>query len=203
MNAPATRLRIAVADDERDMRQFFAEWLPEMGHQVVAIADTGRQLIEKCRSTWPDLIITDIKMPDMDGIDAVAEVNRGREVPVVLVSAHQESDLLLRSGAEHIMAYLVKPVKPADLQAAIRLAVLRFEQYQRVRAEADGLRQALDDRKAIEQAKGIVMRRLRLDEPTAYHRLRQLSSHRNEKLIALAHRLVECDAIFQALEELP
>ena len=100
------------------------------------------------------------------------------------------------------MAYLVKPVKPADLEAAIRLAVLRFEQYQRVRAEADGLRQALDDRKTIEHAKGIVMHRLRLDEPAAYQRMRQLSSHRNEKLIALARRLLESDAIFQALEEL-
>ena len=196
-------LKIAVADDERDMRDYFQQILPLLGHEVVAVAQTGRELVDLCAATRPDLVITDIKMPDMDGIDAVAEVNRGREVPVVLVSAHQESDLLLRSGAEHIMAYLVKPVKPADLQAAIRLAVLRFEQYQRVRAEADGLRQALDDRKAIEQAKGIVMRRLRLDEPTAYHRLRQLSSHRNEKLIALAHRLVESDAIFQALEELP
>jgi response regulator NasT len=202
MNIAATRLRIAVADDERDMRQFLAEWLPEMGHQVVAVAETGQQLIEQCRSTCPDLVITDIKMPDMDGIDAVAELNRHREVPVVLVSAHHESELLRRSGAEHIMAYLVKPVKPADLQAAIHLAVLRFEQYQRVRAEADGLRQALDDRKTMEQAKGIVMHRLRLDEPAAYQRLRQLSSHRNEKLIALARRLLESDAIFQALEEL-
>jgi response regulator NasT len=202
MNIPATGLRIAVADDEGDTRQFFQEWLPEMGHEVVAAAQTGRQLIDQCRTAHPDLIVTDIKMPDMDGIEAVAEVNRQHEVPVVLISAHQEGDLLARSDAEYIMAYLVKPVKPADLQAAISLAVLRFEQYQRVRAEAASLRQALEDRKIIEQAKGIVMHRLRLDEPAAYYRMRQLSSHQNEKLISLARRLLAADEIFQALEEL-
>jgi response regulator NasT len=202
MNIPATGLRIAVADDERDMRQFFEEWLPEMGHEVVGIAETGRQLIDYCKAQQPDLIVTDIKMPDLDGISAIAEVNRQRETPAILVTAYQESDLLARSGAEHIMAFLVKPVKPADLQAAISLAVLRFEQYQRVRAEAAGLRQALEDRKVIEQAKGTVMHRLRLDEPTAYTRLRQLSSRHNEKLVALARRVLEADEVFQALEQL-
>src|SRR6185312_2944891 len=152
MNAPATGLRIAVADDDRDMRQFFQELLPHMGHQVVTVAETGRQLAECCRGAPPDVVITDIKMPDMDGIDAAALVNRDREIPVVLVSGHTEGELLARSGAEYIMSYLVKPVKPADLQAAITLAVLRFEQYQRVRSEAASLRQALEDRKVIEQA---------------------------------------------------
>lgn len=202
MNAPATGLRIAVADDESDMRQFFQELLPHMGHQVVVIAETGRQLVEQCRAIHPDVVLTDIKMSDMDGIDAAAAVNREREVPVVLVSGHQEPELLARSGAEYIMAYLVKPVKPADLQAAITLAVTRFEQFQKVRTEAAGLRQALEDRKLIEQAKGIVMRRLNCDEPTAYYRMRKLSSQHNCKLADLARHLMEADKIFQALEGL-
>jgi response regulator NasT len=202
MNAPAAGLRVAVADDEPDMRQFFKELLPHMGHQVVAIAETGRQLAEQCRATRPDVVLTDIKMPDMDGIEAAAAVNRECEVPVVLVSGHQEPELLARSGAEYIMAYLVKPVKPPDLQAALTLAVTRFEQFQKVRTEAASLRQALEDRKLIEQAKGVVMRRLRCDEPVAYTRMRKLSSQHNCKLIDLARRLMEADRIFQALEEL-
>jgi response regulator NasT len=202
MSNPSKPLRIAVADDERDMRQFFQELLPSLGHQVVAIAETGRQLVEQCRITKPDLVIADIRMPDMDGSTAATEINREREVPVILVSAHQESELLARSGMEYLMAYLVKPVKPADLQAAITLAVLRFEQYQRVRAEAAGLRQALEDRKTIEQAKGIVMHRLRIEEVDAYGRLRKLASQRNWKLIDLSRRLVESDTLFKALEEL-
>jgi response regulator NasT len=195
-------LRIAVADDERDMRLFFQELLPHMGHQVVVNAETGRQLVEQCRVARPDVVITDIKMPDMDGIEAATAVNREREVPVILVSAHQEAELLSRSGAEYIMAYLVKPVKPADLQAAITLAVFRFEQYQQVRAEAASLRQTLEDRKLIEQAKGIAMRRLRLDEAETYQRMRKLSSKHNWKLIDLARRLRDADAVFKALEEL-
>ncbi|HEY7427709.1 MAG TPA: response regulator [Gemmataceae bacterium] len=202
MNAPATGLRIAVADDERDMRLFFQELLPHMGHQVVVNAETGRQLVEESRAARPDVVITDIKMPDMDGIEAATAVNREHEVPVILVSAHQEAEVLSRSGGEHIMAYLIKPVKPADLQAAITLAVLRFEQYQHVRAEAASLRQTLEDRKLIEQAKGIAMRRLRLDEAEAYQRMRKLSSKHNWKLIDLARRLREADAVFKAMEEL-
>jgi response regulator NasT len=201
MIAPAVGLRVAVADDERDMRLFFQELLPHMGHQVVVNAETGRQLIDECRSAQPDVVITDIKMPDMDGIEAATLLNREREVPTVLVSAYHEAELLARSEADHIMAYLVKPVKPADLQAALTLAVLRFEQYQRVRAEAASLRQALEDRKLIEQAKGITMRRLHLDEAEAYQRMRKLSSKRNWKLIDLARRLLEADAVFKALEE--
>jgi response regulator NasT len=201
MNAPATGLRVAVADDERDMRQLFQELLPLMGHQVVTVAETGRQLAESCRDARPDIVITDIKMPDMDGIAAAAEVNRDQQIPVVLVSAHTEGELLARSGAEYIMSYLVKPVKPADLQAAITLAVVRFEQYQRVRSEAASLRQSLEDRKLIEQAKGVVMNRLRMGEPEAYHRMRKLASQQNWKLIDLARRLLEADAIFKTVEE--
>jgi response regulator NasT len=147
------------------------------------------------------VVITDIKMPDMDGIDA-AEVNRQHEVPVVLVSAHTEGDLLARSSAEYIMSYLVKPIKPADLQVAITLAVARFEQYQRVRAEAASLRQSLEDRKVIEQAKGIAMRRLAIGETEAYRRMRRLSSQHNWKLVDLAHRVLESETIFKSLEEL-
>lgn len=202
MNAPASGLRIAVADDEQEMRQFFKELLPLMGHQIVGIVESGRQLADCCRQQRPDVVITDIKMPDMDGIEAAAVVNRERNIPVVLVSGHTEGELLARSGAEYIMSYLIKPVKPADLQAAITLAVARFEQYQRVRAEAASLRQSLEDRKLIEQAKGIVMRRLGIGETEAYHRMRRLSSQQNWKLIDLSRRLLESETVFKSLEEM-
>jgi response regulator NasT len=129
MSDDKPRLRVAVADDERDTCQFFRELLPFLGYDLVAVAETGRQLIEQCRSAKPDLVITDIKMPDLDGIDSVAAINREGEIPAILVSAHHNAELLERAGAEYIMAYLVKPIKPVDLQAAITLAVQRFEQF--------------------------------------------------------------------------
>jgi response regulator NasT len=199
---PPKGFRIAVADDEADTRQFYQEWLPEMGHQVVAVAADGRHLVMQCRATHPDLIITDIKLPDTDGLDAAEQVNADREVPVILVSAYKEGDLLARALAGHVMAYLVKPVKPADLQAAIHMAMARFQNFQQVRAEADGLRKALEERKAVEQAKGVVMRRLGLDEVEAYKRLRRLSHHRNEKVVDLSRRLLEADQVFRSLEDI-
>jgi response regulator NasT len=140
-------------------------------------------------------------MPDMDGIEAAAAVNRDRSVPVMLISGYTEAELLTRSGAEYIMSYLVKPVKPADLQAAITLAVTHFELYQRVRAEADSLRQSLEDRKVIEQAKGVAMRRLHIDEPEAFLRMRRLASQHNWKLTELARRLLAAESVYKMLED--
>src|SRR5690349_6720199 len=112
MSQPARSLRIAVADDERDMRQFFQELLPHLGHEVVAVAENGQELVQQCRATDPDLVIADIKMPDVDGIEAAAEVNRQKPVPVILVTAHHDAEVLAGAGVEAVMAYLVKPVKP-------------------------------------------------------------------------------------------
>jgi response regulator NasT len=201
MNPSTTGLRIAVADDEPEMRHFFQELLTAMGHQVVGVVQTGRQLVECCRQHRPDLVITDITMSDMDGIEAAAAVNRDRSVPVVLISDYTEAELLACSDAEYIMSYLVKPVKPADLQAAITLGVTHFEQYQRVRAEADSLRHSLEDRKIIEQAKAAAMRRLRIDEAEAYHRMRRLASQHNWKLTDLARRLLNAESVYKMLED--
>lgn len=139
-------LRIAVADDEPDMRDYFQKSLSRLGHRVVAIASTGRELVEQCRSTLPDLVITDIKMPDMDGIDAAIQVYKDNPVPVILVSAYHTPDLIQRAEADHIMGYLVKPIKQADLEPVISLTLRRFEQFEELRKEAARLRQAQVER---------------------------------------------------------
>src|SRR5262249_55034988 len=106
-------LRIVVADDEPDMREYFQKSLARLGHRVVAVAENGRELVEKCRQERPDLVITDIKMPELDGIDAATAIYRERPVPVILVSAYHDSQLLERAEADHILGYLVKPIKQA------------------------------------------------------------------------------------------
>jgi response regulator NasT len=199
-SATPTGLRIAVADDERDMRQFFQEVLPHLGHQVVAVAETGRQLVERCHAAPPDLIISDIRMPDMDGIEATGAVNRERPVPVILVSAHSDADLIKRASAGGAMTYLIKPVKPADLQAAITLAVARFEEMRKASREAADLRQALEERKLIERAKGAVTRRLRVDEAEAFRKMQKLASVHNRKLVEVAQTVLDAERVFQELE---
>jgi AmiR/NasT family two-component response regulator len=194
-------LRIAVADDERDTREYLEQMLIRLGHQV-ATASTGRELVDLCASFKPDLIVTDIKMPDLDGFEAAELANRVREVPVVLVSGHHGPELLKRVGADHIMAYLIKPISQQDVEAAIYLARIRFGQYLAVRQEAASLRQALEDRKQIERAKGIIMRRLGLGEEESFRRLRKLASNDNRKVIDVAQSVLEADTIFQALEKI-
>ena len=101
------KLRIAVADDEPDMQAYFEKMLPRMGHEVVSVAENGRQLVEHCRELHPDLVITDIKMPNMDGIEAGDEIYKlGTAIPIILVSAYHDQDLIDRAEADHAMAYL-------------------------------------------------------------------------------------------------
>jgi len=191
-------MKIAVADDEQYMRDYLRELLPRLGHEVV-VAESGRQLVELCRSFPPDLVVTDIKMADMDGIRAAEEINRGQEIPVILVSAHHEPELRERAMQNHVMAYLVKPVKQPDLETAIDLARLRFGHYQAMRKESADLRQALEDRKVIERAKGAIMERLRLGEEESFHRMRRFASEKNLKLVEVARQVVAAEEVFRVM----
>jgi response regulator NasT len=191
-------LRIAVADDEPDMCDYFARILPRLGHRVVGVAQNGAELLELCRTGNPDLVITDIKMPDLDGIEAASRLYQERPLPVILVSAYHDPDLIKRAEADHIMAYLVKPIKQADLEPVIALVMRRFEQFEALRKEAADLRQALEDRKLIERAKGILMKRASLDEPAAFRRLQKTASDRNLKLVEAARIIVTADEAFSS-----
>jgi response regulator NasT len=184
------RLRIAIADDEADMRDFFERMLPLCGHEVVSLAETGKELVEHCQTLHPDLVITDIKMPDMDGIDASTQICRDRPTPVILVSAYHDPQLVHRAEADHVMAYLVKPIGQADLGPAIAVAISRFQELQSLRKEAGDLKQSLADRKVIEQAKGILMKVTGIDEKDAYKRLQHLAADHNQKVIDAAHSVL-------------
>lgn len=190
-------LKIVVADDELDMRDYFQQILPLLGHQVIGVARTGTELVELCASAHPDLVITDIKMPDMDGIDAAGRIYRKEAVPVILVSAYHDPEFIRRAEADHIMAYLVKPIKQADLEPAIAIALRRFEQFQDLRKETNDLKQALEDRKVIERAKGILMKKAGLDEQDAFRRLQKIASDKNRKLIEIAQTILTAE---EALE---
>ena len=186
-------LRIVVADDEPEMVKFLQETLKLLGHQVVGEAATGEQLIQTCRKANPDMVITDIKMPDMDGIEAAARLCQSHSVPVILVSAYHDPELIERAVADHVMAYMVKPIKQADLATTIALAVRRFKEFTALQQQADDLRQALEDRKTIERAKGVLMKRAGLDESDAFRRLQKLASEKNLKLIRIAEMIVTAD----------
>jgi two-component system, response regulator PdtaR len=190
-------LKIIVADDELDIRDYFQRILPLLGHQVIGAAQSGQELVDLCAATPPDLVITDIKMPDMDGIDAAQQIYRKAAIPVILVSAYHDQEFIRRAEADHIMAYLVKPIKQSDLEPAIGIAIRRFEQFQALRKETSDLKQALEDRKVIEKAKGILMKKAGLDEHDAFRRLQKLASDKNRKLIDIAQMILTAE---EALE---
>jgi response regulator NasT len=186
-------LRIVVADDEPDMRDYYRTILPILGHQVVASCEDGEELVRRSLELQPDLLIADIKMPKLDGIEAAAQVERKLSVPIILVSAFHDAELINRAETDHVLAYLVKPIKQADLETAIAIALRRFEQFQALRREAADLRQALEDRKLIERAKGVLMKRSGLDEASAFRRLQKLASEKNLKLIELTRMILTAE----------
>jgi response regulator NasT len=158
--------------------------------------------VELCRAASPDLVIADVKMPDLDGIDAAAAINRDRPVPVILLSAHHEDDILSRLVGSHVFGYLVKPVSAANIKTAIALALLRYRHFQALTVESADLRQALEDRKVIERAKGSLMRRLGVNEAEAFRRLRSHASEHNLKLVEVGRRIVAAEEVFSQLDRL-
>ena len=189
-NGKLRTLRIVIAEDDRDMRGFYSLVLPQLGHEVVGSARNGNELIEICRRVTPDLVIADIAMPGMDGLEATEAVYKERPVAIVLVSAHYDKDLIHRAQISHVMCYLVKPVTEADLDTNLAIAMERFQQFQTVIDEARSLRQALEDRKVIERAKGIVMQAASISEAEAFRRLQKMSWDRNVKMAEVANSIV-------------
>jgi response regulator NasT len=188
-------LRIIVADDEGEMRDYLREVLTNLGHEVVGGASDGRELIALCATHRPDLVISDVRMPDMDGIEAATQIGVNTPVPIILVSAFHDSETISRAEADHILAYLVKPIKANNLQPAIALVMRRFERFEELRREAATLKQALEDRKIIERAKGRLMQQARLDEAEAYRRLQHAAR-------SMQKRLVEAASLYLSMDDL-
>lgn len=189
-------LRIAVADDEADMLRWYVKTLTAMGHEVCVCAADGMELVEMCQKSRPDLIITDIRMPKMSGVEALAHLNNMSSTPVILVSGFHDEEDVERALEQRVLAYLVKPIQQADLQITIALVERRFREFVALQKQAEDLTQALEDRKLIERAKGILMKRVGMDEKDAFHRLQKLSQHRNEKLVEVARNIVVAEEAF-------
>ena len=183
-------LRILIADDESIRLLSLRAQLAALGHRVVAEASTGEEAVALAVSTQPDLAILDIKMPLVDGIEAAERITQARPIPIILLTAYSEAQLVERAAQANISAYLMKPVSEEDLLPALTLALTRFKQFQALHREVVDLREALEARKVIEKAKGILMRRLGLTEDEAFRRLQRQSQEGNRKLAQVAEAIV-------------
>jgi AmiR/NasT family two-component response regulator len=186
-------LRVLIADDESIRLLSLRTQLAALGHQVIAEASTGEEAVALAESRQPDLAILDIKMPRMDGIEAAERITQMRPLPIILLTAYSEAQLVERAAQANISAYLMKPVSEEDLLPAITLALTRFKQFQALHQEVADLREALEARRVIEKAKGILMRRLTLTEDEAFRRLQRQSQESNRKLAQVAEAIVVAD----------
>lgn len=138
-------LRISVADDEPDMREFYQRMLTHLGHRVVSCSSNGRELVDECLRQLPDLVITDLRMPEMDGLSAAQKIGQQYRVPVILVSAYHLPEMIQRANANFVQAFLVKPISLSDLTPAIDLARRQFARLQDNRQEGNERQQAQQD----------------------------------------------------------
>jgi response regulator NasT len=189
-----------IGEDDAVEAQEMEQAVRVIGHRVLATADTGRRVVELARSLAPDLILLDIGMPGLDGIGAAREILAVRGVPIVMVTGHADPVLVEQAAAAGVLTYLLKPVDRRDLNAAIQVAHARFAELETLRQHVRDLSEALELRKIVEQAKGILMQRLRVSEADAFRRLQRRASSQRKPIRAIAEAVRNADRFFQELE---
>jgi two-component system, response regulator PdtaR len=183
-------VRILIAEDETIIRLDLRELLERAGFDVCAEARDGEEAVALALSEEPDLAIMDVKMPRLDGIDAARRILDERPIPIVMLTAYGQEELVSRAVEAGVFGYLVKPFREQDLLPAIRAARARHEELQALREEAESLAEALAARKVIERAKGLLMTREQLSEQDAFARLRKASQVSGRPLRVIAEAVV-------------
>ncbi len=183
-------MRILIAEDETIIRMDLRDLLERAGFDVCAEAKDGEEAVDLARSERPDLAILDVKMPRLDGIEAARRILDERPLPIVMLTAYGQEELVARAVEAGVFGYLVKPFREQDLLPAIHTARARHEELSALRDEADSLAEALAARKAIERAKGLLMAKEGLTEDEAFSRLRKASQVSGRPLKVVAEALI-------------
>lgn len=183
-------MRILIAEDETIIRLDLRDMLVRSGFEVCAEAKDGVEAVELALSELPDLAIMDVKMPRLDGIDAARRILDEQPIPIVMLTAYGQDELVARAVEAGVFGYLVKPFREQDLLPAIRAARARHDELQALRAEAESLTEALVSRKVIERAKGLLMTKEKLTEADAFARLRKASQASGRPLKVIAEAVV-------------
>jgi AmiR/NasT family two-component response regulator len=182
--------RVLIAEDETIIRLDLAEMLARAGFHVCGEARDGLEAVELARSEQPDVAVLDVKMPRLDGIEAARRILDERPIPIVMLTAYGQEELVSRAVEAGVFGYLVKPFRETDLVPAIQTARARHEELAAARSEADSLAEALAARKAIERAKGLLMEKEGITEPVAFARLRRASQVSGKPLRVVAEALI-------------
>jgi response regulator NasT len=183
-------MRILIADDESIIRLGLRKMLQQAGHEVITASD-GRTAVRQARDLAPELAILDVKMPGYNGLEAARRIVSERPIPVILLTAYAQQDLVQQAARAPIMAYLLKPVKESELLASIEIAATRFAERLKMAQETAQLRESLDSRKAVERAKGLLMARDNLSEQDAYRHIQAQARRQRRSMRAVAEEILQ------------
>ena len=190
-NIKSKSLRLVIADNESIIRLDLREMLEEAGHEVVGEAIDGRKAVDLTRMHRPDLVIMDIKMPDMDGITAARKISEAKLAPVLLLTAFSQPEIVEQAKDSGVLGYLVKPVKDSNLFPAMEIALSRWQEMQGLEQELDKLKDSLELRKTVDRAKGILMAAHKLSEDEAYRRIQRYAMAKRVTIKAVAEAIVK------------
>jgi AmiR/NasT family two-component response regulator len=184
------RTRIIIADDESVIRMDLREMLTNLGYLVVGEAGDGASAVNMARELKPDIVIMDIKMPDLDGIEAARILTEEHIAPVILLTAYSQKDLVERAKEAGVVGYVVKPFRESDLAPAIEVALSRFSEFQALRQEVQDLQIAFETRKLVERAKGILMDTQGLSEAEAFRKIQKMSMNIRKPMKEVAEAII-------------
>jgi response regulator NasT len=188
----AERTRVIIADDESIIRMDLREMLTNLGYLVVGEVGDGRSAVNLARELKPEIVVMDIKFEgeEFDGIDAARILTEERIAPVLLLTAYSQRELVVRAREAGVVGYLVKPFREADLVPAIEVALARFAEFQTVEKQVGDLQEALETRKFVDRAKGILMDSQSLTEAEAFRRIQKMSMNTRKPMKDVAEAVI-------------
>jgi len=197
-------MKVLIAEDDPVVALGLTERVRSLGHDPIGPVGDGEHAVAEAKASLPDLYLFDIEMPTLDGLAAAVQLARdGLRRPVVIVTGVDDPSLVERSIASGVSAYLTKPIDTRELEAAIKLAAARHAEFEALEAEVSKAQQALEDRKIVERAKGLLMSALQLSEQDAFRRLQKTARERNLRLAEVAHRILEQQSLLEPKPKSP
>lgn len=187
-------INILIADDESLIRMDLKEILEEKGYNVIGEAKNGYDVLDFCNETTPDLIILDIKMPEMDGFQTLQHLNISSaypKIPVIMLTAYSQPELIEQAVGMGVFAYIVKPVKEYDLLPAIEITLARASEMMFIQKEMGKLKDTLEVRKLVERAKGLIMAKESVSEPEAFRKIQKLSMDTRKPMKEIAEEIIK------------
>lgn len=189
--------RVLVIDDHLSSKTFLLKALTERGFEVVGEGTTGKGALGLAKATAPDVVLMAVGLSDVDGVSVAEEIMEERPLPIVLLTSHYERETIERAKGAGVMAYLVKPLREEELIPTIELAISRFAEFSSVRRENEDLKKTLEARKAIERAKGILMKRQGLSEAEAFALIQKKSMDTRKSMAEMAQAIVLTEEIMK------